>query len=45
MSTTREAGDRGEAMAAEYLRENGYEIAAASARSTSSPGGAIFSAL
>ena len=28
MSTTREAGDRGEAMAAEYLRENGYEILA-----------------
>ena len=49
MSTTREAGDRGEAMAAEYLRENGYEILASQFRcrfgETSSPGGAIFSAL
>ena len=32
MSTTREAGDRGEAMAAEYLRENGYEILASQFR-------------
>ena len=32
MSTTREAGDRGEAMAAEYLRENGYEIITANYR-------------
>ena len=32
MSTTREAGDRGEAMAAEYLRENGYELLASQFR-------------
>ena len=32
MSTTREAGDRGEAMAAEYLCENGYEILASQFR-------------
>ena len=32
MSTTREAGDRGEAMAAEYLRENGYKILASQFR-------------
>ena len=32
MSTTREAGDRGEAMGAEYLRENGYEILASQFR-------------
>ena len=32
MSTTREAGDRGEAMAAEYLREHGYEILASQFR-------------
>ena len=32
MSTTREAGDRGEAMGSEYLRENGYEILASQFR-------------
>ncbi len=32
MSRAKEAGDRGEALAAEYLRENGYEILASQFR-------------